>query len=264
MVPLLALLLSLSPASAAELSVVGSLVREHSLQPGERTTGVVYVRNNDDVPREVIVHQADYRFHADGRNDFVEPGTLQRSNAGWIEYSPEHSLVLPGDTVPVYYALDVPADCDQAGSTWSLLMIEALPEAVTRDEALPERGVQVQTVVRYGVLLVSELGGEAAAELAFQEARLETGPRGPSLSLDIENTGQLKLQPQVWIDLFDGSGQALGRVPADKQSLLLPGSSARFTIDLSGYPAGSYSGLVLADAGGDMVFGTDYHLDLRP
>ncbi|MCK6501913.1 hypothetical protein L6R53_00670 [Myxococcota bacterium] len=261
---LLALLLtSVHVAAAAEISVVGSLVREAALDPGERTEGVILVRNNDDIPREIVVHQSDYLFHADGRNDFAPAGSLSRSNADWVSFNPAQVMVPPHETVPVYYAIQAP---DQAlsGSYWSLLLVEALP-LPTPDE-LPQlgRGVQIQTVVRYGVELISDLGGEADGLLAFESVALRREDGRTLLALDVANKGELQARPRVWIDLFGADGASAGRVTADQDSRLLPGCSTRFLLDLSTLPPASYTGLAIADAGGDMVFGADYQLDLRP
>jgi hypothetical protein len=243
--------------------VVGSLVRKAELDPGDEVLGVILVRNNDDVPREIIVQQSDYLFHADGRNDFAPAGSLPRSNADWVSFNPAQVVVPPHETVSVYYAIEAP-DQDLTGSYWSLLLIEALP--LPAPEPLPQigRSVQIQTVVRYGVELIAELGGEADGLLAFDSVALHRKDGRTVLALDLLNKGEIQASPRVWIDLFDGEGAPAGRVTATQQSLLLPGCSTRFLLDLSSLPPAAYTGLAIADAGGDMVFGADYQLDLRP
>lgn len=260
---LLALLCSVHTAHAAEISVVGSLVRQAEQDPGDRTEGVILVRNNNDVPREILVHQSDYMFHADGRNDFAPAGSLPRSNADWVSFNPAQVLVPPHQTVSVYYAIEAP-DEDLSGSYWSLLLVEALPLPV--EEQLPQigRGVQIQTVIRYGVELISDLGGDADGLLAFDSVALRRQDGQTLLALDIANRGAIQASPRVWIDLFDAEGAPAGRVTATQQSRILPGCSTRFLLDLSKLPRAAYTGLAIADAGGDLVFGADYQLDLRP
>lgn len=65
------------------------------------------------------------------------------------------------------------------------------------------------------------------------------------------------------MDVFDADGVNLGRFRANRRPRLLPGCSARYAIDLSSLPPGMYSGLAIADAGSDQVFGSEYTLDTR-
>lgn len=260
---LLFLLASSSPASAAEVSVVGSLVREHTQQPGERAEGVILVRNNDTVPRDIVVHQVDYRFYADGSNDFAEAGSLERSNADWIRFSPNQTLVPPHSTAQVYYSVNVPTDAELHGSYWSLLMVEARPLPSADQPPSMRRGVQLNTLVRYGVQVISDIGGAENTALTFASSSLQSIDGQPTLVLDIENSGDRQLRPSVWIDLFDQEGARVDRVKASSNSRLLPGCSARYKLNVSHLAPGQYNGLVIADGGDDQVFGTDYALDLR-
>lgn len=264
---LLALLLFATPAPAAEISVIGSLVREARLQPGEGVEGVILVRNNDDVPREILVHQADYRFFADGSNLITEPGSQARSNADWIQFSPDQLLVPPRETASVYWSMQAPADPDLDGTWWSLLLVEALPLRVEGEGPEPGRGVQIRTVVRYGIEMISDLSGDSSgdssSDLSFDLVELKRSQGRTTLELSIANRGEQQLSPRVWIDLFDATGASAGRVQASRVSRLLPGCSARYLLDLSALPPAGYTGLAIADAGEDRVFGADYTLDLR-
>lgn len=263
MTPVLLLLLAARTAAAGEISVVGSLVREASLQAGEKTEGVVLVRNNGDVPREVIVHQTDYRYTADGKNDFAEPGTLERSNSGWIQFSPAQATIPPHATASVYYTMETPPQADLQGTYWSLLMVEALPTAELVAPPRDARGVRIDTVIRYGIEMITEVGTPPVGALAFESGALRRDGGQTILALDIGNTGIQQLAPQVWIDVFDAVGGSMGRFEAKRQARLLPGCSARYALDLTSLPSAEYTGLVIADAGADQVFGSDYTLDLR-
>ncbi len=243
--------------------MVGSLVREHTQQAGERAEGVILVRNNDDVPRDIVVHQVDYLFQADGSNEFAEAGSTPRSNADWIRFSPNQTLVPARSTAQVYYSVQVPAQAELQGSYWSLLMVEARPLPATEPTPSIRRGVQLNTVVRYGVQIITDIGGGQGTALTFASSALQPIDGKPTLVLDIENSGDLQLRPTVWIDIFDQDGARVDRVESPTTSRLLPGCSARYLLDVSHLAPGLYNGLVIADGGDDRVFGTDYSLDLR-
>lgn len=262
MSPLLAILAA-GPAFAGEISVVGDLVRQNTLAPGEHAENVILVRNNDDVPRDVIVHPNDYHFDAAGRNDYAEPGTLPRSNSRWIRFSPNQTTIAAHATASIYYTVDVPPEPELQGTFWSLLMVEALPLPEDDTGRDPDRGVKIDTVIRYGVEMITEVGTPANPKLEFQASELRHVDGHTLLALDIGNTGDTQLTPRVWIDVLDERGANRGRFEARRSSRLLPGCSSRYTLDLTSLPAGRYSGLVIAEAGADRVFGSEYALDLR-
>jgi hypothetical protein len=254
-------LLLLSLAHAGEITVVGSLLREAELQPGGKAEGAILVRNTDDVPHEVLVYLRDYRFTADGRNDYDDPGTLERSNSAWVKVSPGTLHLAPGEATSVWYTMEPPADASLEGSYWSMLMIEPAPEPEPVGAA--PRSIAVRTVVRYGVQLVAHVGGEDAGVLSFDRFDLARADGRTTLALDVANAGARMLSPKVWAEVFDASGTSLGRFTAHGQPALLPGCSSRLAVDLTGLPDGSYTALVVADAGDDRVFGAQVALDVR-
>jgi hypothetical protein len=257
------LLLAALPAFAQDITVVGSLVREDPLAPGGHAEGVIVVRNDGDSPRDVTVYQRDYQFHSDGTNEFGPVGSLERSNGAWVHFTPNQLSVPAHATGSVYYTVDAPSSSPLQGTFWSLLMVEGTD---TTNDA-PVRGrpsVSIKTVVRYGVEIVTQLGGQDPGALTFVSGGVTRGDGRATLSLDIANTGERLLSPRVWVEAFDQNGERAGRFEAKGQPSLLPGCSARYAMDLADLPPGTYTGLAVADAGADQVFGADYNLDLRP
>lgn len=263
MTPFLLLLLATPATLAGEISVIGSLVREATLQAGETSEGVILVRNNGDEPREVVVHQTDYHFSADGRNDFADPGSHPRSNSAWIEFSPGQTTIAPHATASVYYKVALPDRADLDGTYWSLLMVEAMPAGDPASHVAAARGVRINTVIRYGIEMITEVGAAAPSTLSFDRGAIDRADGRTTLVLDIGNAGNRQLSPKVSIDVFDAKGASVGRFEAKRLSRLLPGCSSRYSLDLSGLPNGEYTGLAIADGGADQVFGSEYTLDLR-
>lgn len=250
-------------AWAAGVSVVGGLTREATLQPGARTEGQIVLRNNTDRPQEVRVYQTDYRFWADGRNEYGDPGSTPRSNAPWIVHTPQQLTVPPKSTESVYYSIQAPPRDDLVGTYWSMLMVEPIA-AETLEPPEPEKGkvtIGIRTVMRYAIQMVTHIGDTGARDLKFADRRLllEAGRR--TLQLDLENTGERWLSPVVWAELYDEQGVSLGRFEGGRFRIY-PGCSVRYQIDLSEAPAGAYRALIVADNGDEYVFGAQYDLEL--
>jgi len=77
-----------------------------------------------------------------------------------------------------------------------------------------------------------------------------------------ENTGDRWLRTDVWLELHDATGRALGRFAAAKRRIF-PGTSVRNRIELTAAPPGKYLALLVADGGRNDLFGTQIELDLH-
>ncbi len=104
------LLVLTGSAALAQISVIGELSHDRESRPGERYDGVITVKNDSNEPQEVKVYQTDYMFFRDGTNNYGEPGTIPRSNAKWISFSPSFVTVPPQSTVNINYTVNVPQD----------------------------------------------------------------------------------------------------------------------------------------------------------
>ena len=113
----------------SQVSVIGDLSNDKEAKPGERYDGVITVKNDSDDPQEVKVYQSDYLFACDGTNNYADPGTLARSNANWVTFTPSFFTVPPRSTATVNYTVQVPVDSATKkliGSYWSILMVEGI------------------------------------------------------------------------------------------------------------------------------------------
>lgn len=255
----LLLCLAMPPASPAGVSVTSGLTYEKEAGPGAAYQGTLQLKNPGTSPQEVKVYQTDYLFYADGRNLYGDPGTNPRSNAGWITFAPRRLVIPPGGTAQVDYAVAVPADDALAGTYWSLLMVEAIPadspESVTQQKGKVTFGIR--QVMRYAAQMVTHVGTAGERKLRFAGTRLvkENGKR--ILQVDLENTGRQWLKPALWVEFYNEAGRSIGKYNGGK-ARIYPDTSARFKVDLSAVPQGQYKALVVADCGGDALFGATH------
>jgi hypothetical protein len=252
-------------ALPGDIYVVGSLTRDVTLQPGGKAEGRIILKNTGNEPREVRIYQTDYMCHAGGDSEYGEPGSVARSNASWITFAPRQLVIAPGETDSVYYTVRVPSDEALSGTYWSIIMAEPLPARTAA--ASPADGdnanIGIKTVVRYGIQVVSNIGGTGTMEMRFADRRLVASDGGVrALRLDIENTGQKWLNPLVWADLYDSGGACVGRFTA-RRLRIYPGCSGRFDIDISHVPEGAYHALIVADNGDESVFGAECTLQIE-
>ncbi len=265
--------------SRAGVVVVGGLTQEKNLLLGEKIEGSIQLENNGATPCQVRVYQTDYSFRADGSNLYGQPGTAARSNAGWFSVSPNRLTIPPHEKAWVYYSGRVPPGTEWAsiqndlqgtegsflsGSYWSMVMIEPLSEAEmqTAEDQTGKLKMGIETKVRYGIQIVTNVGDSGTPRIRFLDKKLFTREGRTTLQMDIENIGQRWFSPIVWVELYDDRGTLAGRFQGDKKRIY-PGCSVRHKVDLTGVAPGKYKALVVVDNGDQYVFGARYDLGIE-
>jgi hypothetical protein len=250
--------------AAASVGVVGSLTHEITALPGRSYQGAFELRNSGTVPEQVKIYQTDY-FYTSDAPVYGEPGQLPRSNARWIAFSPAQITVPAGEAVPVNYSIQVPDDTTLRGTYWSMLMVEPIapgsPESASADAGRVV--LQIRQVFRYGLLVITDVAPqEARREVRFSALKLAAREGRPVLDVDVESTGDRGLSGELWVELYSDDGGYVGKFAGGKKRLL-PGTSVRYAVDLSGLGRRTYKALLVLDSGGDDVFGADVTLVLQ-
>lgn len=258
------LLLLLSFMTEARVGIVGGLDHERNVEANKTYQGVIFVKNLGEEPQEVKVYQTDFLFFCDGSNLYGEPGKDPRSNAKWISFSPRQLTIAPQQTSAVNYTIKVPDDKSLKGTYWSSIMIEGLWKSAPKVVTPGKEEVKASVIqnIRYNIKIRTHLGNTGSRELKFLDTKLLREGEKRILQADIENTGERFLKPRLWAELYDKEGAYIGRFEAGILRTY-PGTSVRFKIDLSGVPEGEYKALIVADCGGDAVFGITHTLKLK-
>jgi len=254
------------PFLRGQISIIGALSPDKDAMPGETYEGSILVKNDGAEPAEAKVYQTDYFFAFDGTNDYGKPGTMPRSNAQWVRFSPATMIIPALATATLNYSVTVPPTVtgkELSGTYWSMLMVEGIPKGSAESTLSPKpkkAEMGVRQTLRYGIQIATSISGTGKKAVRFVAGKLLHGKGGgTTLQVDIENNGTLGFRPEIYAELFDSKGQSLGKYPGARYRMY-PGTSVRETIDLSKIPSGSYKALVVVDAGGEDVFGAQYTL----
>ena len=248
-------------AARAGVSVIGGLSHKRNAKAGETYKGIIFIRNTAEEPQEVKVYQNDYLFFFDGRNAFGEPGKDPRSNANWLSFNPHRTTIPPGDLLAVNYTVKVPDDPNLVGTYWSMFMVEGIPETSPESTKAKKDKIKmgITQVVRYAVQMVTHIGDTGERKLEFLNTKLLKEEKQRILQVDIENIGERYLAHFLWAELYDEQGRYIGKFE-ERRLGTFPGTSVRYRIDLSEVPEGNYKAMVVADCGGDYIFGANYTL----
>ena len=251
--------------SHAQITVRGRLAHDLDAMPGQAVVGRVTVDNETDQPQQARVYLRDYLFFADGTNAYDPPGSTERSNAPWIQFSPENLTIPPGASASVSYTITIP-DSANAGTWWSMLMVEGVDpnsaESTVGEDVAQERELGFRQVTRYGIQLASHVGQGADRNVTFDRIQLVADEEGTTwFHSDVINTGSLMMHPEVYLRVFADDGSEFGPFEG-VQYRLYPGTSVQQRIDLSSLEPGTYQALLIVDDGDDAVFGGQYELTL--
>jgi len=261
------LMLAVPSSSKAQISVRSQLSQDTSARPGESYVGSILIRNDTDEIQQAKIYQTDYLFQSDGTNVFGDPGTIERSNAEWIDVASSSMMVPPREAIEVSYRVNVPMDVDAEplqGSYWSMIMVEGIPKSSPEniENDVPDDALGIIQVTRYGVQVATHIEGTGAANLKISESALSKGEGNTTiLQLSVENDGDKLVKPEIWVEIYDDSGNTLGRVDG-VNNRIYPGTSVRQTINLGKLEIGHYRALVIMDGGDDEVFAAEYNLNI--
>jgi hypothetical protein len=246
-------------AADAQVSVVGNSVQEHQALPGSEYEGSIVLRNDGAQAQQVNVYLTDYRFSANGASDFAEAGTLQRSNARWITFGSQNVVVLPHQSATVTYRIKVPRPQTDSisGSYWSIAMVEGQPIAASATKP----GVQIRTVIRQAIQLVTHVGSTGSASVSFANVKVVPDSIGMALSFDTQNDGVRARRLSLSVDLYGENGVLVGRYTRAR-GLVYPGCSIRQSFGIGTLKKGKYVAFLVADAGDDDLFAGTFKLTI--
>ncbi len=262
----LILILVFPSALFAQISILSELSNDREARLGETYSGSITIRNETQEPQEAKIYQTDYTFQSNGANNYGEPGSNPRSNSSWVAFSPSFVTLPPQGTTVVNFVVNVPhqlAEQPLVGTYWSMLMVEGIAKG-SAESTLPEKNKKTQMgitqTIRYGIQISTSIINTGARKIQLSNVKIIKKDDGKRIfQIDIENSGDLIMRPDVYVELFNEQGVSLGKFQGIKNRIY-PSTSVRQNIDVSSAPPGTYKALVVVDAGGEDVFGAQYTL----
>lgn len=256
LISLISVCLLLSLNVHASVEVLGSLKHAYKAKPGDIIKGEIKIQNNDSTDQEVKVYQTDLLYNLEEKTFYDEPGNNKRSNAQWIQFSPKSVILKSKEVRLIQYEITVPQDQALKGTFWSIIMVEG----VVPIDPNQKGDLNIRTVTRYAIQMVTDMADAGNGSLKFMEPTLVKEDKKLFLAVDLVNNGDHYIAPEVSLELFDESGQSAGIITATKKGLY-PTTSTRFKLDLEGVPSKkTYKAMIIAAGQGDDVFGLEYTL----
>jgi hypothetical protein len=242
--------------SLASIEVLGSLKHLHRGIGGDTIRGEIKLHNSEEMDQEVRIYQTDLLYNYEDYTFYDEPVTHERSNASWINYSPKTLIVKGKENRFIQYEIVIPKTDTLSGTYWSIIMIEG----VNTIDPEQKGELNINTVTRYAIQMVTEIENKGLGALTFLNPTLITEGDNLYLAVDIVNTGQHYIAPELSMELFNETGKSVKVITASKKGIY-PKTSVRFRLNLKGVESKkTYQCLIIADGKEEDVFGIDYVL----
>lgn len=247
----------------AGISIENALSHLYEAKGGEKYSGTIIVKNSDDKATKVNIYKKDYSFTSDGKSNYAQPGTLDRSNANWITIVPEVITIPANDKVKINYIVQTPVSEDLRGSYWSMIMVEKVVDPRLTDEGADDVSVGIFLSTRYGIQIVTNVGNTGEKKLKLIKTNIKTNNKKNFLVVDVENIGIMFLKAGVYAEFYNNDGEYIGKFSAENKKRIYPNTSVRYKININDVSSGEYQLLVVADGGENALFGAKYTITIK-
>lgn len=240
----------------ARVSVLNGLTQIHKLQIGRQVTGKLVLKNESSKEARVVIYKQDLMAQCGEQLGYFPANAHKNSMADWVKSSVDERILSPNEEYILFYTIDVPNRTLENGSYWSILMLESA-DPLQEDEA---QGVQVNSVIRYAVQLIGEMGTMEYPPLAIEKVDVDRQANLKSLVVSVRNAGAFSTLGKIQLEVYNEKQEKV-RLLQGVTKRIYPGFCNQFEIDLSEIKKGKYECILIVDNGRDL-FGSTVNLEL--
>ncbi len=254
---ILTFFLSITFFANSAIVILNGLTHTHSIVGGQKITGSIEIRNESNKPARVLIYKQDLIAKCGLGNNYVDSASLPYSLSPYLKPAVDEKLLAGNEEYVLYYNIEVPTATLNAGSYWSLIMVEA---ADPIKEQQPN-GMNINSVVRYAVQIIGDNGQIDSPKLTFEDIKISNATDTLKvLTMRIKNDGLFTTSTKVILELYNPSGEKVKVIEAIRKRIY-PSSCGEFEIVLNLLAKGNYDGIIIADNGKDL-FGANVSIEI--
>jgi len=217
-----------------------------NMNPGESWSSTIQVVNNNPMPVAVLPIVKDYISNESGAIKFIDQEDMDSDVKSryflseWIAIDPQSIEIPAGKSVEIPYSIMLPADISPGGH-YAAILIGTMPT-----DEIQGTGISVSSMM--ASLLMLRVKGEIVEKARILDFSSDKALyQNPSLNFKVnfENLGNIHLQPQGDIRIFDMFGKARGIIAINQNSdagNVFPESSRMWSFNWSDKPGLSKMG----------------------
>lgn len=244
--------------TSASVLIVNGLTHLHNGASGNNLSGTIKMKNDGKKDARVLIYSKDLLLSCESSSaSYLEVNSHNRSLGKWLKTNVDEKVLQPNEEYEVTYSIDIPSGVIELGTYWELIMVEVADPI--RDET--PQGVKVDSKVRYGIQVITNIGAYKSPTLSFSKIDLKNLPKNLKdttsqtnpkvITVRLHNEGIFLAQAKLNIEIFNSSGDKV-KVINGTQRKIYPNFCTDFEIELINLPKGKYEGVLVADNGKDL------------
>lgn len=245
----------------AGIVVINGLSHSYKIENGKVYKGKIEIENTGNQSQNVKLFLQDYSYKSDGTINYSTPQTNSKTNASWIKMNTNLVTLKAKQKTEVYYEITVPNNVSEAGTYWSVIMVEPVEEIKPNDK---KEGVNITSIIRYAIQVITDLDSEKAKpDLKFEGVKIEKEEGRKILKVAIANKGNLYCKPTVNVEVYNKkTGEKIGNF-SSMASGLLPQTSKYYHIDISKISPDKYNAVLIATDEEENAFALNVELEIK-
>ena len=225
------------------------------INPADKLSKSFTVINTCDDSLELVVYINDYFYDEKGGVEEVEPDVVNRGLAGWIDFSPHHLTISPGEKIQVRFTITTP-DIVPSGSYWANFYVEPFDKnKFVRIKNIEGRNVKMYLLPRYAVQLIGTVKGNLIKQGEITTVEVIPNEQDTSLVVHtkFKNTGNLILRCKGTVEVRDEMGETVKKIDLGGFKTYPEGIRLMKTVIPQTLKSGEYSVVVIIDFGGEFL-----------
>ncbi|MGR3812148.1 hypothetical protein [Jiulongibacter sp. NS-SX5] len=251
---ILILLLLSAPLSFGSIVIKNGLTHVHSLTKGGEDTGKIIVKNESDKATKILIYKLDLIAECGQKIAYTPHEDFKYSLEDWLSMTIEEKVLEANEEFTFFYQLNAPENAEN-GSYWSMIMVEGTDPYTE----LQPNGVSVNSIIRYGIQVVADLGTKEISSLMIADIQMpET--EVPSLEVQVRNEGEYSEKVRLYLEVYNNEGEQIATIKGLSRRVY-PRMCSDFTLPLETLEEGSYEAVLVMDNGKDL-FASNVSLDI--
>jgi hypothetical protein len=245
----------------ASIVILNGLTHNYKVENGQVYKGKIAIENTDNKPQNVKIFLQDFSYQSDGTISYTSPHTNERTNTDWIKLNTNFVTLKAKEKTEVYYEITVPRTIANAGSYWSVIIVEPVEDVKPSDS---KQGVNITSIIRYAIQVITDYDADKVKpDLKFESVRIEKEDGRQVVKIAIANKGDIYCKPTAVIEIYNRkTGQKMGTFSSQAMGLL-PKTSKSYHIDINKIPPDQYNAVIIATDEDENAFALNVELEVK-
>ena len=245
----------------ASIVILNGLTHNYKVEKGQVYKGKINLENTDNKPQNVKIFLQDFNYKSDGSIHYTTPHTNEKTNSDWIKLNTDLITLKAKEKTEIYYEITIPNQVIQAGSYWSVIIVEPVEDIKPADT---KEGINITSIVRYAIQIITDIESEnAKPDLKFESVKIDREDGKQILKIAVANNGNLYCKPTISIEVYSrNNGQKIGNFFSQPMGLL-PQTSKSFYIDIDKILPDKYTAVIIATDENENAFALNVELEIK-